>query len=81
MKHKISQYVFRTHNESIAWPAHGHKSKIYIYDKVILPLCMQYGATLGASLMDQYAAADILWNEVYSPQYSFGMNRKGYTFL
>lgn len=66
---QIAKIVMETHDHEIAWPAHMHKARIYIYDKIILPMCMQYGESVGATLMEKYAAADILWSTTYGKQY------------
>lgn len=64
----IAAKVLTNHDSDIL--KHGCKAKIYIYEKVILPLCIKYGDEIGASLVDKYAAADILWYETYSKQFT-----------
>lgn len=64
----IVNSVLTKHDSDIK--KHGCKAKIYVYDKIILPLCVKYGDELNASLVEKYSAADKLWYDVYSKQFT-----------
>jgi hypothetical protein len=64
----IVSTVLTKHDSDIK--KHGCKAKSYIYEKIILPLCVQYGDELKASLVEKYTAADKLWYDVYSNQFT-----------
>jgi hypothetical protein len=71
---EIADEVVAKRDAELAWPKLMHMSADRRNDKYFLPFCQESESAKNASMVETYAAADIIRLK-YSPQYNLGPSR------